>query len=81
MTEERYLKIICISLKILAWFLLIFGIVFSISIAAVLTPFIFTTRWLGVVVLLSFILVFLFINLLIKIAEIAFAIKKKVVLS
>ena len=76
--EEKFIGILCLSLKILAWFLLLFGIVSSFAIAAVIAPLMFLNRWSGVVVLFFFILVFLLINLVIKIAEIILRIKNKV---
>lgn len=78
MTEERFVRIICISLKVLAWFLLISGIFASIAVSTVLVPMLLLNRWSGAVVLFLFILIFLFINLVIKMAEMVLKIKKKV---
>jgi membrane protein YdbS with pleckstrin-like domain len=77
MTEEKFLKVICVSLKTLAWILLIFGILFSAAVSVAIMPVAFLTRWSGAVVLFFFILVFLVINLLIKIAQMSWEIKKK----
>lgn len=78
MTEARFIRILCISLKVLAWLLLIFGIFASIASSTALVPVFLMNRWSGVVILVLFILVFLFINLVVKIADMVLKIKKKV---
>ena len=78
MTEARFIRILCISLKALAWLLLIFGIFVSIASSTALVPLLLMNRWSGVVILVLFILVFLFINLVVKIADMVLKIKKKV---
>jgi hypothetical protein len=76
--EETFVKILCIALKFLAWLLLILGIISSFALATAFTPLFFLTRWAGVFLLSFFILVFLSIYLIVKIAQMIVKIKKKV---
>ena len=77
MSEDRYVKILCISLKAVAWILLVFGIYVSLVSSAVLSTVFLLNRWTGVAVLAFFAMMFLFLNLVVKIAHMALAIKKK----
>ena len=78
MNEEKFVLIICRIMKVLAWFVLIFGIIASIVASAALAPILMISRWSGVVMLVCFILVFLSMVLVTKIAEILIKIKQKV---
>lgn len=76
-SEELYIKIICISLKVLAWFLLIFGLLTTLATSSAVSSLFFLSGWIGVAFLVYFIGIFLVINLAIKIAEIVLRIKTK----
>lgn len=77
MKEARFVRIICVSLKIVSWMLLAFGIFASLAYSMVLAPLLLTSRWSAVVLLFFFILIFLFVNLIVKIAEMLLGIKEK----
>lgn len=78
MSEEKFVRITCVSLRVLAWILLIFGIISSFVASTALSTALLLNPWSGVAVLVFFILVFLLINLITKIAEITLKIKTKV---
>jgi hypothetical protein len=76
-TEEKYIKFVCVLLKAFAWAMLLFGIAATLAFSAVLLPLALINRWAGVVLLAFFLAVFLCVNLQIKIARMLVEIKKK----